>query len=70
MKKVILVVAGDYRQYINYLRENNLTQSEAKYIDYWQKAAGFLAEKVVTVGTWYKNNDASELVKFCETRVC
>ena len=55
-----IVIAGNYRQYKNYLRENNLTPQQAQYIDTPVKLRGLRNVEVVKYGDWWLNPCAND----------
>lgn len=55
-----IVIAGNYRQYQNYLRENNLTPQEAKYVSTPEQLHGLRDVEVVKVGEWWLNPCADD----------
>jgi hypothetical protein len=55
-----IVIAGNYRQYQNYLRENNLTPQQARYVDTPEKLRGLRDVEVVRVGEWWLNPCADD----------
>ena len=50
-----IVIAGNYRQYKDYLRENNLTPQQARYVDMPEKLRGLHGVEVVKYGEWWLN---------------
>lgn len=52
---MILVIAGDYRQYLNYLETRNISKSGAKYVIREQDLVGYKNPKIVLWGTYWKN---------------
>lgn len=55
-----IVIAGNYRQYKNYLRENNLTPQQARYVDMPEKLRGLRGAEVVKYGEWWLNPCAND----------
>lgn len=55
-----IVIAGNYRQYKDYLRENNLTPQQARYVDTPEKLRGLRGVEVVKYGEWWLNPCAND----------
>jgi hypothetical protein len=55
-----IVIAGNYHQYKNYLRENNLTPRQARYVDMPEKLRGLRDVEVVKYGEWWLNPCAND----------
>lgn len=55
-----IVIAGNYNQYKNYLRENNLTPQEARYVSTPDVLRGLHNVEVVKVGEWWLNPCADD----------
>ena len=55
-----IVIAGNYRQYKDYLRENNLTPQQARYVDMPEKLRGLRGVEVVKYGEWWLNPCAND----------
>ena len=72
MKKII-ILAGDHRQYSDWLYDNVLPDVEElkKYIyaSEPQKIMGVQAEKVLCIGTWNDKKDAEEMLKLANSRI-
>ena len=68
-KKV--VIAGNYRQYVNWCRENNLQLRDAFYIDRIDQLFGLelAADDIVKVGTWYQRHDIDKLLEEANSRI-
>ena len=50
-----LVVAGNYNQYKHYLRDNNLTPAEAKYIANEGQLMGYTEAEIILYGSWWES---------------
>lgn len=68
-KTYILVLAGSVRQYEEYLRENNLTPSEALYGYDERSIRGIRASAVVETGLFWERIDARYLYDLAMSRV-
>lgn len=55
-----IVIAGNYRQYKDYLLENNLTPQQARYVDAPEKLRGLRGVEVVKYGEWWLNPCAND----------
>lgn len=55
-----LVVAGNYAQYKNYLRDENLTPAEAKYVSNPEVMQGYIDTEIeiVLYGSWWESPSA------------
>lgn len=49
MKKIKLVIAGNYSEYLSYLADNNISPVQAKYISSLEDLKGVDASKVEVV---------------------
>ncbi len=69
-KKVIIVLAGSRREYLNYL-ENEGKHSIFRYVEgnTVVNMDNVEAENVVRIGTWYKRPNAKDLEAFALSRV-
>lgn len=56
MGKKALVIAGNYKQFWDWLRENNFHPFDYVYVDEnsWR---GFHNIQVIKIGTWYERKD-------------
>lgn len=57
-KKRIVVVAGNYRQYLNHLASNGILRTDSIYANTPTALLGLRAKDIrhiVKVGTWYEN---------------
>jgi len=52
---MILVFAGNYNQYLSWLKRNNQTPETAKYISSPEQVRGFQNCEYVTTGEYWKN---------------
>jgi len=50
-----LVIAGNYRQFKDYLRENKLSELDARFVDRIEQVQGMRGSEIVTYGTWTDN---------------
>ena len=64
-KRPKIVIAGNHRQYEQYLRDNNLTPLDAVYIDRDEKLRGLeIAESdVVRTGKWWLSDISETLIR-------
>ncbi len=60
-----VVIAGNYREYRDWLRENNLCERDARYIDCNEKLMGLelAAEDVIKTGQWWLSEVDETLLK-------
>lgn len=80
MKAVIAVIAGSYRQYMDYVQdmiyvsgkwqegEDILTRESFKYIKDTRDTCGVLFSQVVMIGTYWKVRDYHDLLYLCKER--
>ena len=63
-----IVIAGNYREYLNWLKNNNYNKKDYLYArkDNWK---GVHNVPIVTIGTWYKRKDISVNVNKMEQMV-
>lgn len=70
MEKVKIVIAGNHREFMDYLRivpeEARKIYKEASHPD---QIRGLIADEVITVGTWYERSDAKEMEREALSRV-
>jgi len=52
---MILVLAGNYKQYCNWMERNNHTPETAKYVSLPEQVRGFQNCEYVTTGEYWKN---------------
>lgn len=73
MRKIFLVIAGNYDQYRSWLNENweelgemGYTHKDIHYISDYSKLLGYTADavEVVFYGTWEEREDASSLREY------
>jgi hypothetical protein len=59
----VLVVAGDYRQFVHWCRQNDINPRgrEARYVADWNSIRGRRGNPYVTVGTYYARRDLAEI---------
>lgn len=71
MTKPIIVLAGDYQQYVNYLREHGAVSAcDRRYArGELPNMRGIEASEVVETGTFGWRKDAQELREMAQTRV-
>jgi len=50
-----IVIAGNQRQYISYLRENNLNQKDFSFVNSIDQIRGLRNVTIVKYGEWWKN---------------
>jgi hypothetical protein len=55
-----IVIAGNYRQYQDYLRENKLSPREARYVSSPEHLRGLRGVEVVKYGEWWLNTCAND----------
>ncbi len=53
--KTKIVIAGNYRQYLHYLRENELSPRDARYCCEVEQLRGLRKVEIVRYGTWWEN---------------
>ena len=66
--KKVLVLAGNYEQYRQWLRDNNHHSKVAVYGADAEQIFGIEVSKVVTTGTFWERNGASELYALAKLR--
>jgi len=49
------VIAGNYQEYLDYLRENNLSLKEARYASQSGDLLGFRETEIIRTGKWWLN---------------
>lgn len=62
--KPILVIAGDYRQYVFWCREHEISPNDRRRVRYvrdWQDLRGRRGNPYITVGTFYQRRDMAEI---------
>ena len=65
-----IVLAGNYGQYLNYLRESGETPRTAKYVSQSEQLAGLKDVEVVRYGTWWMNPCAKiDLISVVERKL-
>lgn len=60
----ILVIAGDYRQYVFWCREHEINPNDMKRVRYvrdWNSICGRRGNPYVTYGTYYQRRDMVEI---------
>jgi len=67
MKKLIL--AGDIKQYRQYLRENTLLEKDCTYVKDMWSVRGTIASAVIIAGTFWDREDAGELYEIALSRI-
>lgn len=50
-----IVIAGTHQEFLDYLRENKLSQMDARFADRLEHVQGMRGAEVVTYGRWYLN---------------
>jgi hypothetical protein len=70
MDKVIIVVAGNHREF-GYFLSTIPIGGRQKYVEasYPERIRGLVAEKVITVGTWYERKDGYDILEEANSRV-
>ena len=58
---MIAVVAGNYNQYQNFIRENNLNRLEYFYVSSFEKILGMRKLKYILCGTWSQRKDYEQI---------
>ena len=58
---MIAVVAGTYKQYLNFIRENNLNIKEYFYVSSFKKILGMRKLKYILYGTYYQRKDFEQI---------
>jgi len=62
-----IVLAGNYSQYLNYLRDSGETPRTAKYVSAPEQLEGLQNVEVIRYGTWWMNPCAKvELISTVE----
>ncbi len=56
MRDIIAVIAGNYREYIEFLKEHSLSTNEAKYIKKASDLSGHYVKDVEFVGSYCDNS--------------
>lgn len=60
---MIAVVAGSYKQYLNFLHENKLNPKSYFYVSSFIEILGMRKVKYVLYGTYYENKDFDKIEK-------
>jgi hypothetical protein len=66
--KQICVLAGDYKQYQEWLRKNKLTPHEAFFADDCETTRGMEISKIIITGTFFERRDSLELYKIAQKK--
>ena len=69
MEKKIIVLAGNRKQFEDYLDDNSMTDSQAVYGWSPEILHGIQADRVEIVGTFWGREDAYELRRLAESRI-
>lgn len=67
--KKIIVLAGNFYEYQDFVTKSGIPSSKFIYGDYAPKIMGVEAEKVIEVGNFYQRGDAYELRMLADSRV-
>ena len=62
----ILVLAGSYRQFRNWLCENNYSLINYKYIRNQEDLLGYHEAKIIRVGTWWEKDIDHRIIENLE----
>lgn len=58
---MIYILAGNYQQYIDWLRRNKASSSTYRYIERADRLYGLRDFSYLKVGTWYLRKDIEEI---------
>lgn len=67
--KPIAVLAGSYRQFQDWMREQDLSSGDAVYVSQPEDCMGAEFSRVEKIGTWYSRDQSHNLADLAETRV-
>lgn len=68
-EKKIIVLAGNYTQYMEYVQSTKIPASKFVYADNPSKLMGYEAEEVIETGTFSRRLDAVELRMLANSRI-
>lgn len=57
------IFSGNYHEFINYLRENDLSRSDAVFIFQPEQLRGLRNIVLEKVGTWYRNGEVDKILE-------
>ena len=71
VKKSVIVLAGNYRQYLDYVRAHGAVSARDRGFAYGErdKMCGIEASEVVVTGTFWERADAGDAYEFANSRV-
>jgi len=55
------IVAGNHNEYIQYLKENNISSEDVHYVSSVKMLYGCTNTQLVFTGTWYKRKDIVDI---------
>jgi len=67
---MIIVLAGNYQQYMRYRKDNDLGPTDSIYVVDWRVLHGRVIredDQIIEVGTFYERPDAVEIRALLET---
>ena len=65
---MIAVVAGNFKQYANFIRENDLNTKEYFYVSSFEKILGLRQLNYVLYGTYYEREDFNKIERELQIR--